>query len=135
MPQAQTMPQPQQQTQALQYQSLAPTKEMASIPTITSIDADNNGYAGSMPVAPNASPNDLLMDIDWVKLSINPYIIPFLLLHSPQLTSVLIERMGQDLSTRHQYGHPKHAHRARFWQDNTLTDKMTLRKFSCSREC
>lgn len=126
MPQAQTIPPPQQQTQALQYQPSAPTREMASIPTITHIDADSNGNAGSMPVAPNASPNDLLMDIDWVKLSINPYIVPFLLPHLPQLTSTFTERMGQNLPTRCQHGHPKHAHRARLWQDNALTGKMTL---------
>jgi hypothetical protein len=85
VPQAQTIPQQQQQqqqqTKTLQYQPPAPTREMASIPTITNTDADSNDNTGSMPVAPNASPNDLLMDIDWVKLSINPYIIPFLLPH------------------------------------------------------
>ena len=84
MPQAQAMPQQQQQqqqTQALQYQPSAPTREMASIPTFTNTDGDGNGDAASIPVAPNAGPNDLLMDIDWVKLFINSYIISFLLPH------------------------------------------------------
>jgi hypothetical protein len=73
MPQAQARPPPpQQQTQALQYQPSVPTREMLSIPTIINIDADSNGNVGSMPVAPNASPNDLIMDIDWVKISTDP---------------------------------------------------------------
>ena len=69
MPQVQSLhmqPEPHQaQAQAQQYQQMPVlNREMTVVPTITETNA--NGNARNMQVPPNASPNDLLMDIDWV---------------------------------------------------------------------
>jgi hypothetical protein len=62
MPQAQIQ---NPQLQIHQEQSSALNREITAVPTITKVD--DSGTAGSMQAAPNASPNDLLMDIDWVR--------------------------------------------------------------------
>jgi hypothetical protein len=66
MPQVPTKPSQQAQPQINQYQqSPALDEETTAIPTIANVDAKSG--AGNMQAAPNASPNDLLMDIDWVR--------------------------------------------------------------------
>ena len=93
--------------------------EMTAIPTITRVDATGNG--GNMQVAPNASPNDLLMDIDWVRpvLEIRTSTI---LLTLPLCT----ERMGQDLPTRSQHGHTRRAYGVKFWHGAVTDPKSQL---------
>jgi hypothetical protein len=63
MPQSQVQNTQHDQRQISPYQP-PPNQETATIENTTNIDAKDN--AGNIQAAPKTSPNDLLMDIDWV---------------------------------------------------------------------